>query len=120
MYQIIERQYTGPERADRSHIDASIIEICQPGQSTNVSPLPLSGWSIKDHGKFDTFEDATDGVAAIFGELRTADPLGQPFASEREHVVAVFKPGKYVQRKCLATSSPTTPTHSSPESSLST
>jgi hypothetical protein len=52
---------------------------------------------------FDTFKDATNAVVAIFGEVRSSDPHGQPFASERENVVAVFKPGKYVQMDLKAT-----------------
>lgn len=103
MFYVISRQYVGPNPSSDDFVDASTVEIWTVPATTNKSgEVRLFGWcgttgdwSTNAHGGFATVALAEAAISEEFGEVRSTDENGVPFAVKDETMLAVFKKGKY-------------------------
>jgi hypothetical protein len=101
MYYIIEQKYVGPN-ADR-HPDVDTIWISTvPGIANGTGKPQITGWlgttndwSRYAHGEYPTLQAARDVLETLFGEIRDCDPNGDPWESDDDTVVDLYKPGAY-------------------------
>lgn len=111
MYYIITCHYVGPNVCSDERIDAHTIEISTAPALTNSSHEECtsgwcgttSDWSVHAFGAYATLGAARAAVIEIFGEVRDCDGAGDPFESDDETVVAVYKPGRYAPMSASAT-----------------
>lgn len=101
MYYIIETKYVGPNQDQ--YVDANRIEITTVPAVTNSSrETCLDGWcgttndwAIFARGQYDSVDEARAAIAEIFGDVRDRDANGDPFESDEEHVVEIYRPGRW-------------------------
>ena len=97
---LIENKYVGPKKDD-SYNDLDTIEISTTPALTNLTDEPriqgwcgtTLGWDLNAHGQYFTLEEARAAIKDIFGEVRSTDTQGNPFVSDDDSVIEVYKPG---------------------------
>jgi hypothetical protein len=107
VFQLIERQYVGPNQLHDRYADADLIEIRRMDFSSdyeaNCCPVIHDGdWSISAYGAYKNLLDALHAIKGIFGEVRNLDLYKTPFKSPDPNALIVFKPGQYAPLGCEA------------------
>lgn len=102
MYYVIENRYTGcnPEQ----NLDTTTVVISTKPALTNMSREPrTSGWcgttnatSVYAHGEYSSIDAARQAIRDAFGAVRSTDHDGQPFTSEEEDEIEVYRIGQHI------------------------
>lgn len=100
MYYVIEK--LGPDVVE--HPDTRVVEIhSRPMCAHPSGEVRLSGWcgyvdscSVYARGVYKSFDDARIAILERYGEVRDHARGGAPLLPTEDHIIAVYKPGKYV------------------------
>lgn len=109
MYYVIETEYVGPNQ-DQHVNDHTVIVSTAPAHTNMSREARTRGWcgttndwATYAHGEYATVDGAIAAIWKIFDEVRDSLPNGDDFPIEDEHVLKIFKPGKYEQMTREAT-----------------
>lgn len=105
MYYIIETNYVGPNQYQDNYTNQDIITITtSPAINNGNREEQTAGWcgttnnwAVYAHGEYPTIEEARDAMIEILGDVRGCDANGRHYeaAPIDDHIVEVYRPGKY-------------------------